>query len=72
MTQASLNEIIEQATPQEKRQFKATASVHLNTLRVNMRKQRAEAERKIELGVVPCQYCDSNNCGECPHKNIAG
>ena len=50
MNQKQLNDKIEKASPQERRQFKATANVHLNTLRVDMRKQRAEAERKIELG----------------------
>ena len=50
MNQKTLNNMIEQATPQERRQFNATANVHLNTLHHKMRKQRAEAERKIESG----------------------
>jgi len=50
MNQAKLNEMIEQATPAEKRHLKATANVFLNNVRIRMRKQRAEAERKIELG----------------------
>ena len=50
MNQKLLNDMIEKASPSERRQFKITANVHLNTVRVNMRKQRAIAERKIELG----------------------
>lgn len=50
MNQAQLNAMIEEATPAEKRQFKATANVFLNNLRKTMRRERAEAERKIELG----------------------
>ncbi len=50
MNQAKLNEMIEQASEAEKRQLKATANVHLNNLRKKMRKERAVAERKIELG----------------------
>ena len=52
MNQKTLNNMVEQATPQERRQFNATKNVFLNTLRVNMRKQRAEAERKIEQGAL--------------------
>lgn len=51
MNQKQLNDKIEKATPQERRQFKATANVCLNTLRVNMRKQRAEAENMLEAGM---------------------
>ena len=50
MNQKTLNDMVEKAAPAERQQFKATANVFLNTLRVKMRKQRAEAERKIELG----------------------
>ena len=52
MNQAQLNAMIEQATPQEKRQFKTTANIFLNTLCEKMRRERAEAEHKIELGVT--------------------
>ena len=51
MNQAQLNEMVEQASESERRQFKATATVFLNTLRKEMRRKCAEAERKIELGV---------------------
>lgn len=50
MNQAQLNEMVEQASPKEKRQFKATANVHLNNLRDKLRRERAEAERKLEQG----------------------
>ncbi len=50
MNQHHLNAMIEQATPQERCQFKATANVHLNTLREKMRREQAIAERKEELG----------------------
>ena len=51
MNQAQLNAMIEEASEADRRQFKATANVFLNTKRVNMRKQRAIAERKLEQGV---------------------
>ncbi len=51
MNQYHLNAMIEEASESERRQFKATANVHLNTLRDKMRKERAIAERKLELGV---------------------
>ena len=50
MNQAQLNAMIEEATPQERIQFNATKNVFLNTLRVKMRKQRAEAENMLEAG----------------------
>ena len=50
MNQKTLNNMFEQASPQERLQFKATKNVFLNTLRVNMRKQRAEAENMLEAG----------------------
>ena len=51
MNQAQLNAMIEQASDSEKRQFKATANVYLNNLREKMRRERAEAERMLELGI---------------------
>lgn len=51
MNQAKLNEMIEQATPQEKRQMKACINVHLNTLQEKMCRERAEAERMLESGI---------------------
>ncbi len=63
MNQAQLNAMIEQASESEKRQFKATANVYLNNLREKMRRERAIAERKIELGV---------NKDENPKNNITG
>lgn len=49
MNYDSLTRMIEQASPQEKRQFKAWLNVELDLMR-NVRRAMAEGERKIELG----------------------
>ena len=46
--QLHLNNMVEQASEAEKRQFKATASVFLNNLRKKMRRKMSLAKRKIE------------------------
>lgn len=52
----NIKDLIEKASVSERRQFRATASVFLNTLSEKMRKERAETERKIELGDKQCCY----------------
>lgn len=52
MNQKQLNDMIEQATPQEKRQFRAQVNHYLgHYLASGRRKKVAEAKRKEELGV---------------------
>jgi len=51
MNQKTLNNMLEKATDAERKQFKVTANVFLNTERKKMHKQRAEAERMLEVGI---------------------
>jgi len=51
MNQKTLNDMIVKASPAERKQFKATANVFLNTERIKMLKKRAEAERMLEAGI---------------------
>ena len=49
MNHGKLREMIEQATPQERRQFKAWINVYLDPMQ-KMRRSMSDAERRLELG----------------------